>query len=71
MVLAVVGLGYWAYVFNQDHAAGYHAYLVGYMTVLALIMGSMIFTIIQHVVRAGWSTVVRRISETAILRQHH
>ena len=41
----------------------YFAYLVGYMGVLGICLGSLLFTMIQHVTRAGWSPVVRRLTE--------
>lgn len=39
------------------------SYLVGYMFTLSLALGALLFVMIQHVTRAGWSVVVRRISE--------
>lgn len=41
----------------------YHSYLVGYMGVLGLCLGGLFFTLIQHISRAGWSVVVRRLAE--------
>lgn len=41
----------------------YHSYLVGYMGVLGLCLGGLFFTMIQHISRAGWSVVVRRLAE--------
>jgi hypothetical protein len=41
-------------------------YLNGFMFAMALAFGGMIFTIIQHLVRANWSIVVRRIAESAM-----
>ncbi|MFZ9888001.1 MAG: hypothetical protein ACO3JL_10905, partial [Myxococcota bacterium] len=34
-------------------------------TVLSISLGGLIFVMIQHVVRAGWSAVIRRVAETA------
>jgi hypothetical protein len=42
----------------------YHAYLTGFMYVLSIALGGLFFTLIQHLVAAGWSTNVRRIAET-------
>ncbi|MFT3787483.1 MAG: hypothetical protein QM770_15160 [Tepidisphaeraceae bacterium] len=42
----------------------YHAYLVSYAFVLSLALGGLFFTMMQHLVAAGWSVVVRRIAET-------
>jgi hypothetical protein len=41
-------------------------YLNGFMFAMALAFGGLIFTIIQHLVRANWSIVVRRIAESAM-----
>jgi hypothetical protein len=48
------------------HAKQWTAYLNAFMFVLALGFGGMAFTIIQHLVRANWSIVVRRIAESAM-----
>jgi hypothetical protein len=42
------------------------AYLNGFMFALSLGFGGMIFVIIQHLVRANWSIVVRRLAENAM-----
>jgi len=39
------------------------SYLVAYMFTLSLALGGLLFVMIQHITRAGWSVVVRRISE--------
>lgn len=39
------------------------AYLINFAYVLSLALGALFFVSIQHVTRAGWSVVVRRISE--------
>jgi hypothetical protein len=41
----------------------YASYLVGYMGVLGICLGALAFVLIQHVTRAGWSVVVRRVAE--------
>ncbi len=43
------------------------SYLTAFMTFLALGLGGLFFVIIQHLVRAGWSIVVRRIAENMML----
>lgn len=62
---------------GADHAAGEHAghasggiqeqalfsYLVAYMFVLSFALGGLFFVMVQHITRAGWSVVVRRIAE--------
>ena len=39
------------------------SYLTAYMFVLSLALGGFFFTALHHVTRAGWSVVLRRISE--------
>ena len=46
---------------------GMSAYLVGFIYCLTLSLGCLFFVLIQHLVRAGWSTVVRRIAELFML----
>lgn len=41
----------------------FFSYLVGFMGVLGICLGALAFTMIQHITRAGWSVVVRRIAE--------
>ncbi|KIG15023.1 hypothetical protein DB30_06055 [Enhygromyxa salina] len=76
VVLAVIGfaVGYFAPspggVFAEDehlwHAKQWTAYLNAFMFVMSLGFGGLIFVIIQHLVRANWSIVVRRIAENAM-----
>ncbi len=42
------------------------SYLVAYMFALAIALGSLFFVMLQHITRAGWSVVVRRIAENAM-----
>ncbi len=42
---------------------GMSAYLTAFIYCLTIVLGSLFFVLIQHLVRAGWSTVVRRIAE--------
>jgi hypothetical protein len=39
-------------------------YLVSYALLLGISLGGLFFVMLQHVTRAGWSVVVRRIAET-------
>lgn len=57
-----------AYVLGQDHHGGqfYFSYLVAYMYGLSLALGGLFFVIVQFLVRAGWSVVVRRIAENVM-----
>ena len=41
----------------------WHAYIFAFMFVLAFPIGALFFVAIQHLVRAGWSVVVRRFAE--------
>ncbi len=41
-------------------------YLNGFMFALSFGLGGLIFTVIQHLVRANWSIVVRRLAENAM-----
>jgi len=41
----------------------YHSYLMNFCYFLSLSLGGLVFVMIQHLSRAGWSVVVRRISE--------
>jgi len=40
-----------------------HAYLVNYCYFLSLSLGALFFVVLQHLARAGWSVVVRRLAE--------
>ena len=62
VVLVVIGLallgGAWA---TGKHFA--FSYLVGFMGALGICLGALAFVMIQHIVRAGWSVVLRRVAE--------
>src|ERR1700742_5074235 len=57
VVLTVVGLAIAGGPFTRQGAA---SYLVAYMYVLAIGLGSLWFVTIQHLTNAKWSVVVRR-----------
>ncbi|MFO1054190.1 MAG: hypothetical protein U1F36_18385 [Planctomycetota bacterium] len=66
-VLALVASAVGA--FTGDHEGQkhvFHAYLVAYMFTLSIALGSLFFVMVQHITRAGWSVVVRRIAENAM-----
>ena len=48
--------------FNDQHHF-YYSYLTSFVFYLTLTLGCLFFVLIHHVTRAGWSVVVRRISE--------
>jgi hypothetical protein len=41
----------------------FHAYVIGWSFAMSLSIGALFFVILHHLVRARWSTVVRRIAE--------
>ncbi|MCP4502931.1 MAG: hypothetical protein GY822_23590 [Deltaproteobacteria bacterium] len=43
------------------------SYLFGYWVWLTVALGCLIFVIMQHIVRAGWTVTVRRIAESAAM----
>jgi hypothetical protein len=40
-----------------------HSYLVAFAFFLSISLGALFFVVLQHLVRAGWSVVVRRVAE--------
>lgn len=46
---------------------GFSAYLTAYLYTLSICLGCLFFVLIQHLVRAGWSVVVRRIAELMMI----
>lgn len=46
---------------------GMSVYLTAYMYALTICLGSMFFVLIQHLSRAGWSVVVRRVAEVMMI----
>lgn len=52
-----------AFMVEEGIRRAYHAYLVNYCYFLTLSLGGLFFVMIQHLSRAGWSVVVRRVSE--------
>jgi hypothetical protein len=67
--MAVVGLGVTIGMFASDSGKvrAMFAFLWGFEYWLSIALGCFCFVLIQHVVRAGWSTVVRRIAENAMM----
>lgn len=69
--LVLIGVGiasllYWWVLRGQDHERAMYGYLFSYLVLVSLVLGSLAFVLIQHVTRAGWSVVIRRIPETVI-----
>lgn len=61
-----VGLALFLLFTGGDHKdVGAFSWSFAYMYWLSIALGSLAFVIIQHLVRAGWSTSVRRIGEAS------
>jgi hypothetical protein len=60
MLLVGVGIG-----FAKDDSMSrfFHSYLIGFTYFLGISLGALFFVILQHLVRAEWSVVVRRLAE--------
>lgn len=65
LALVGIGAGFVLYAGADEESASHwwNALLVGYAVSMALAVGGLFFTILQHLVRAGWSIVVRRTAE--------
>lgn len=59
-LLLVVALIGWV----VDPHQFYFSYLVGWMFCVSISLGSLFFIVIQHLTRARWSVVIRRIAES-------
>jgi hypothetical protein len=64
--VGAISLTFWATGLKSDVSRSMYAYLFAYVTVLSIALGSLIFVLIQHATRAGWSILVRRIPEAAM-----
>lgn len=59
---------------DDGHGGGHHgggqrfwySYLTAYMWALSIALGGLFFVVIQFLVRAGWSVVVRRVAENVM-----
>lgn len=65
-LIALVG-GAFLGTASVDGRFGMSVYLTAYMYVLTIALGSLFFVLIQHLARAGWSVVVRRIAELMMM----
>ncbi len=61
ILLAVTGFGA-----VSDPKQFFFSYLVGYMFCLTVTLGSLFFVLVQHLTKAQWSAVVRRVPEALI-----
>ncbi|MDM7915814.1 MAG: quinol:cytochrome C oxidoreductase [Candidatus Eisenbacteria bacterium] len=66
--ILLLGIGaIWGLVMRPDPARFFHAWLVDYAFFLSLSLGAIFFVILHHLVRAGWSVVVRRFAEAVAM----
>ncbi|MEM7403623.1 MAG: hypothetical protein AAF310_06470, partial [Myxococcota bacterium] len=63
-LVGLVGLAMWLRHWQQHTIASMHAYLFAFVTCLCVALGCLVFVLLQHLSRAGWSVVVRRIAES-------
>ena len=61
--LAALIIGFCVGTFSVDARFGYSAYLTAFTYCLTISLGALFFVLIQHLCRAGWSVVVRRVAE--------
>lgn len=66
IAVGIAALIYWSTIFQLDRSRAMYSYLFAFIAVLTLGLGSLIFVMIQHITRAGWSVVIRRLPETVI-----
>ena len=64
--LGIGSLIYWFILLQEDQVRGMYAYLFGFSVTLSLALGCLAFVLIQHLTRAGWSVVIRRLPEVVI-----
>ena len=64
VLLGLMGLGMLASSAQQQAMASMHAYLFAFATCLCVALGCLMFVLLQHLSRAGWSVVVRRLAES-------
>ncbi len=64
IAMGVAGLAVTGLLWKMHPHEVVFSYLFAFLIFLAISLGSLFFVIIQHLARAGWSVVVRRIPET-------
>ncbi len=60
-LLALAGIATWLVPSGASHF--WHSYLLQFCFFLSLALGALFFVLLQHLTRAGWSVVVRRLAE--------
>ncbi|TWU43445.1 hypothetical protein Q31b_24860 [Novipirellula aureliae] len=64
----LVLIGGWALgTFGVSNEFGMSAYLTAFIYCLTIALGATFFVLIQHLCRAGWSVVVRRVAELIMI----
>lgn len=64
LLVAVLGLGATAWLAQTgDTRQALHSYLLAVVYFIAIGLGALFFVMLQHLTRAGWSVVIRRIAE--------
>jgi len=62
-IVGIVGLVLSFIFFRKDHHHFMYSYMVAFSFFMTLTLGNLFFVLIQHLTRAGWSVVVRRLPE--------
>jgi len=63
LIVGVVGLGLSLVGYFTDSSQALHSYLVSFVFWVSIGLGGLFFTMLHHLANAGWSVVLRRISE--------
>lgn len=61
--IGLIALSFFLSLFTNGLEQFLRSYLVSYLFFMAITLGSLLFIVLQHLVRAGWSVVIRRIAE--------
>jgi len=61
--LGVLALAGAALLAGRDPSRFFHSYLTAFFFFLSFALGGIFFVLLQHLTRAGWSVVVRRLAE--------
>lgn len=64
--ISIISIIHWMTGFQIDSNRAMLGYLFAFVGVLTIPIGCMFFVVIQHLTRAGWSVLVRRMAEFAM-----
>ncbi|MGH8014957.1 MAG: hypothetical protein ACREBV_02060, partial [Candidatus Zixiibacteriota bacterium] len=64
LALGIIGLLASAAAFSMDKVHFYYSYLTAFFFWMTVALGALFFTLLHHLTRANWSTVLRRLSES-------